>query len=118
MNERIGKNYSLGPSSAYAVVRDRKDMVDENEGLLVKTEHGTYRWGRYRGYSDNFHCCLLARVSVRPVLSPAHEISEYGLDRELTQNEVHAIVAADHAEATEEDRAVISALAREIGVPV
>lgn len=90
----------------------------EEEGLLAKTDRGTYRWGKYRGFSDNFHCCLLARVHDRPVVSPPHEVSDYGLNRELTQAEVHAIAAADNGEASEQDRAAIVALAHEIGVPV
>ena len=89
----------------------------EEEGLLAKTDRGTYRWGKYRGFSDNFHCCLLARVHDRPVVSPPHEVSDYGLSRELTQAEVHAIAAADNAEANEQDRAIIVALAHEMGVP-
>ena len=93
-------------------------MTAEKEGLLAKTNRGTYRWGKYRGFSDNFHCCLLARVHDRPVVSPPHEVSDYGLNRELTQQEVHAIAAADNGDANEQDRTVIFALAREIGVPV
>ncbi len=93
-------------------------MTAEDEGLLAKTNRGTYRWGKYRGFSDNFHCCLLARVHDRPVVSPPHEVSDYGLNRELTEPEVHAIAAADNGEANEKDREVIVALAHEIGVPV
>lgn len=93
-------------------------MTAEDEGLLAKTNRGTYRWGKYRGFSDNFHCCLLARVHDRPVVSPPHEVSDYGLSRELTEPEVHAIAAADNGEANEKDREVIVALAHEIGVPV
>lgn len=93
-------------------------MTAEDEGLLAKTDRGTYRWGKYRGFSDNFHCCLLARVHDRPVVSPPHEVSDYGLKRELTQQEVHAIAAADNGDASEQDRQVIFALAHEIGVPV
>lgn len=92
-------------------------MTGTDEGLLAKTDRGTYRWGKYRGFSDNYHCCLLARVHDRPVVSPPHEVSDYGIDRELNQEEIHAISAADHGEASEQDRTIIFALAREIGVP-
>ena len=92
-------------------------MTGKDEGLLAKTDRGTYRWGKYRGFSDNYNCCLLARVKDRPVVSPPHEVSDYGLDRELSQDEIHAIAAADHGDANEKDRTIIFALAREIGVP-
>ena len=94
-------------------------MAEKEEPLLVKNASGNYRWGRYQGFSDSYHCCLLARVSGgRPILSPPHEADAYGLDRELTEAEVHAIGAADDEEASEEDRKVILKLAREIGVSV
>lgn len=93
-------------------------MPAEEEGLLVKTDRGTYRWGKYRGYTDNFHCCLLARVTEKPIVSPAHEAWEYGLKREMTQPEIHAIAAADHGDANDQDRELIVGLAHEIGVKV